>query len=132
MVNYVNLDYIPNDNDLIAMYYVELAPECKDLEQACEEIAKESSIGTWTEIATLSADIAERLKPSAFYIDPEHNIVKIAYTEELFEAENLPQILSAIAGNIFGMKVLKHLRLIYLSFPKDIIEKYMGPKYGML
>lgn len=131
MVNYVNLDYIPNDNDLIAMYYVELAPECKDLEQACEEIAKESSIGTWTEIATLSADIAERLKPSAFYIDPEHNIVKIAYTEELFEAENLPQILSAIAGNIFGMKVLKHLRLLDLSFPKDIIEKYMGPKYGI-
>jgi len=131
LVNYVNLDYIPNDNDLIAMYYVELAPECKDLEQACEEIAKESSIGTWTEIATLSADIAERLKPSAFYIDPEHNIVKIAYTEELFEAENLPQILSAIAGNIFGMKVLKHLRLLDLSFPKDIIEKYMGPKYGI-
>ena len=131
MVNYVNLDYIPNDNDLIAMYYVELAPECKDLEQACEEIAKESSIGTWTEIATLSADIAERLKPSAFYIDPEHNIVKIAYTKELFEAENLPQILSAIAGNIFGMKVLKYLRLLDIGFPKAIIEKYMGPKYGI-
>jgi ribulose-bisphosphate carboxylase large chain len=131
LVNYVNLDYIPNDNDLIAMYYVELSPECKDLEQACEEIAKESSIGTWTEIATLSADIAEKLKPSAFYIDPKHNIVKIAYTEELFEAENLPQILSAIAGNIFGMKVLKHLRLLDISFPKDIIEKYMGPKYGI-
>lgn len=131
MVNYVNLDYIPNDKDLIAMYYVELSPECKDLEQACEEIAKESSIGTWTEIATLSADIAERLKPSAFYIDPEHNVVKIAYTEELFEAGNLPQILSAIAGNIFGMKVLKHLRLLDVSFPKDIMEKYKGPKYGI-
>jgi len=113
------------------MYYVELSPECKDLEQACEEIAKESSIGTWTEITTLSADIAERLKPSAFYIDPEHNVVKIAYTEELFEAGNLPQILSAIAGNIFGMKVLKHLRLLDVSFPKDIMEKYKGPKYGI-
>ncbi len=131
MVNYVNLDYIPNDNDLIAMYYVELSPDCKDLEQACEEIAKESSIGTWTEIATLSADVAERLKPSAFYIDPEHNIVKIAYTKELFEAENLPQILSALAGNIFGMKVLKYLRLLDIGFPKAIIEKYMGPKYGI-
>ena len=113
------------------MYYVELSPDCKDLEQACEEIAKESSIGTWTEIATLSADVAERLKPSAFYIDPEHNIVKIAYTKELFEAENLPQILSAIAGNIFGMKVLKYLRLLDIGFPKAIIEKYMGPKYGI-
>ncbi len=131
MVNYVNLDYTPNNNDLIAMYYVELSPECTDLEQACEEIAKESSIGTWTEIATLSADIAERLKPSAFYIDPKNSIVKIAYTEELFEAENLPQILSAVAGNIFGMKVLKYLRLLDISFPKNIVEKYKGPKHGI-
>lgn len=34
--------------------------ESANLEQDCEEIAKESSIGTWTEIATLSADIADR------------------------------------------------------------------------
>ena len=131
MVNYVNLEYEPNNNDLIAMYYVEIAPECKDLEQACEEIAKESSIGTWTEIATLSVDIAKNLKPSAFYIDPKNNIVKIAYSKDLFEAGNLPQILSAIAGNIFGMKVLNNLRLLDVNFPKDIVEKYKGPKYGI-
>ena len=29
------------------------------------------------------------------------------------------------------MKVLKHLRLLDISFPKDIIEKYKGPKYGI-
>jgi len=130
-VNYVNLDYKPNNDDLIAMYYVEKSSECKDLEQACEEIAKESSIGTWTEIATLSADIAKRLKPSAFYIDAENNVVKIAYTKELFEADNLPQILSAIAGNIFGMKALKHLRLLDISFPKSIVSAYKGPKFGI-
>ena len=130
-MNYVNLDYKPNNDDLIAMYYVEKSSECKDLEQACEEIAKESSIGTWTEIATLSADIAKRLKPSAFYIDAENNVVKIAYTKELFEADNLPQILSAIAGNIFGMKVLKYLRLLDISFPKSIVSAYYGPKFGI-
>jgi len=131
LVHYVNLDYKPNKDDLIAMYYVEKSSECKDLEQACEEIAKESSIGTWTKIATLSADIAERLKPSAFYIDAENNLVKIAYTKELFEANNLPQILSAIAGNIFGMKVLKYLRLLDISFPKSIVSAYKGPKFGI-
>lgn len=131
MVHYLNLDYKPNNDDLIAMYYVEKSSECKDLEQACEEIAKESSIGTWTEIATLSADIAKRLKPSAFYIDAENNVVKIAYTKELFEADNLPQILSAIAGNIFGMKVLKNLRLLDISFPKSIVSAYKGPKFGI-
>ena len=113
------------------MYYVEKAPDCRSLEQACEEIAKESSIGTWTEIATLSADIAKRLKPSVFYIDPENNIVKIAYTKELFELDNISQILSAIAGNIFGMKALKYLRLLDITFPKDFISVYNGPKYGI-
>ena len=131
MVHYVNLDYKPNEDDLIAMYYVEKSSECRDLEQACEEIAKESSIGTWTKIATLSADIAEKLKPSAFYIDATNNIVKIAYTKELFEAGNLPQILSAIAGNIFGMKVLDYLRLLDISFPKSIVSAYKGPKFGI-
>ncbi len=130
-MDYVNLDYKPSENDLIAMYYVEISPECKNLEHAAEEIAKESSIGTWTEIATLSAEIAERLKPSTFYIDPENNIIKIAYTKELFEANNLPQILSAIAGNIYGMKVLKSLRLLDITFPKDIINAYKGPKSGI-
>jgi ribulose-bisphosphate carboxylase large chain len=131
LVHYVNLKYEPDKDDLIAMYYVEKAPECVDLEQACEEIAKESSIGTWTEIATLSSDIADRLKPSAYYIDPENNIVKIAYTKELFEVDNISQILSAIAGNIFGMKALKYLRLLDVSFPKDILNAYKGPKYGI-
>ncbi|MFX0104769.1 MAG: type III ribulose-bisphosphate carboxylase [Candidatus Hodarchaeota archaeon] len=131
MVDYVNLDYEPSENDLIAMYYVEISPECKDLEHASEEIAKESSIGTWTEIATLSNEIAGRLKPSTFYINPENNIIKIAYTKELFEANNLPQILSAIAGNIYGMKVLKSLRLLDISFPKDIVRAYKGPKNGI-
>jgi len=131
LVHYLNLKYEPNDDDLIAMYYVEKAPDCQSLEQACEEIAKESSIGTWTEIATLSADIAKRLKPSVFYIDPEKNIVKIAYTKELFELDNISQILSAIAGNIFGMKALKYLRLLDITFPKDFINVYKGPKYGI-
>ena len=131
MVHYVNLNYKPDGNDLIVMYFVERSSECKDLNQACEEIAKESSIGTWTEIVTLSADIAEKLKPSVFYIDPDNNIVKIAYTKELFEAGNLPQILSAIAGNIFGMKVLEHLRLLDISFPQSIVSAYKGPKFGI-
>jgi len=131
LVDYINLDYKPSENDLIAMYYVQISPECRNLQHASEEIAKESSIGTWTEISTLSPEIAERLKPSTFYIDPEKNIIKIAYTKELFEANNLPQILSAIAGNIFGMKVLKNLRLIDISFPKDIVNAYKGPKYGI-
>lgn len=125
------MNYVPTDKDLIAMYYVDKAPECSSLESACMEIAKESSIGTWTKISTLSPEIAEKLKPAAFYIDEVNNIIKIAYTQDLFEINNMPQILSAIAGNIYGMKVLKNLRLLDISFPKEILKAYKGPKFGI-
>ncbi|MFX1392013.1 MAG: type III ribulose-bisphosphate carboxylase [Promethearchaeota archaeon] len=130
-MDYVDLDYKPNENDLVAMYYVEKAPQCKDLEHASMEIAKESSIGTWTDILTMSADIAKKLRPSTFYIDQDKHLIKIAYTKELFEADNISQILSAVAGNIYGMKILKNLRLLDISFPKDIVKVYKGPKFGI-
>jgi ribulose-bisphosphate carboxylase large chain len=113
------------------MYYVEKASDVDTIEKACEEIAKESSIGTWTDIVTMSADIANHLKPSTFYIDPEKKVVKIAYIDDLFEADNISQILSAVAGNIFGMKALNNLRLLDINFPKRIIKSYKGPKFGI-
>ena len=131
MFEYIDLNYKPSDNDLIVMYYVEKASDVDTIEKACEEIAKESSIGTWTDIMTMSADIANRLKPSTFYINPEKKIIKIAYTEDLFEANNISQILSAIAGNIFGMKAINNLRLLDISFPKNIVKSYKGPKFGI-
>jgi len=131
MVDYINLNYEPTEKDLVVMYYVEKSHECKSLESASEEIAKESSIGTWTEISTLSSDIAKRLKPSIFYINEVNGIIKIAYPEELFELDNIPQILSAIAGNIYGMKVIENLRLIDVKFPKNMIDAHYGPKFGI-
>ncbi|MBA7503284.1 Ribulose bisphosphate carboxylase large chain [subsurface metagenome] len=131
MLDYLNLNYSPSGKDLRVMYYVEKAADTSSLEKACEEIAKESSIGTWTEIATLSEDIAQRLKPSVYHIDEKENIIKIAYNEELFEADNIPQILSAIAGNIYGMKAIDNLRLIDIEFPKSMVNVYKGPKFGI-
>jgi ribulose-bisphosphate carboxylase large chain len=131
LLDYINSNYKPDKNDLIAMYYVQKAPTCKSLEQASEEIAKESSIGTWTDIVTLSKEIAERLRPSVYYLNPKKNIIKIAYNKDLFEINNVPQILSAIAGNIFGMKVIDSLRLLDISFPEEILNFFKGPKFGI-
>jgi ribulose-bisphosphate carboxylase large chain len=132
MVDYINLDYSPHENDLVAMYYIERAPEsCPSLEKACEEVAKESSIGTWTEISTMSKDIAKNLRPSVYSIDEDNHIAKIAYTYKLFEAGNMSQIMSAVAGNIYGMKALNNLRLLDITFPKNIVDAYSGPKFGI-
>ncbi|MCK5062330.1 MAG: ribulose-bisphosphate carboxylase large subunit, partial [Candidatus Aenigmarchaeota archaeon] len=46
------------------------------------------------------------------------------------EAGNMPEILSSIAGNIFGMKTVKNLRLNDIIFPKQIVKSFKGPRFG--
>lgn len=59
------------------------------------------------------------------------NFVKIAYPVDLFELGNMPQILSSIAGNIFGMKAVKNLRLEDIDWPGKLIKSFKGPTYGI-
>ncbi|MBU4223474.1 MAG: type III ribulose-bisphosphate carboxylase, partial [Euryarchaeota archaeon] len=56
---------------------------------------------------------------------------KIAYPSALFEVESIPQLLSSIAGNIFSMKLLNNLRLMDVTFPKEVINSFHGPKFGI-
>ncbi len=59
------------------------------------------------------------------------NFVKIAYPIGLFEPGNMPQILSSIAGNIFGMKALKNLRLEDVHWPHKLVKSFRGPQFGI-
>ena len=127
MLDYIDLKYKPSPDDVICEYYVE--PNKVSIHEAAENIAGESSIGTWTNISTMNPRIAKKLKPNVFSING--NYIKIAYPADLFEYDNIPQILSSIAGNIYGMKILNNLRLEDISFPKKIVDKFKGPRFGI-
>ena len=127
---YIDLKYVPEKTDLLTEYYLEPAKGVT-FEQACEHIACESSIGTWTNISTLSPKLANELKPHVYAIDKKRKLAKIAYHEQLFEAGNMPGILSSIAGNVFGMKAVSNLRLNDISFTKNQVRSFKGPKYGI-
>lgn len=129
MLEYIDLRYKPSRQDLVCEYYVE--PHGMSLEKASEHIAAESSIGTWTDIATMNPHIAKKLKPRVFSINTRTNEICIAYRSELFERGNMPSILSSIAGNIYGMKVIDNLRLNDIHFPKSIINSFKGPRHGI-
>ena len=43
----------------------------------------------------------------------------------------MPNILSSVAGNVFGLKALKNLRLLDIQMPKDLIKSFKGPMYGI-
>ncbi|MGD6934998.1 MAG: type III ribulose-bisphosphate carboxylase [Candidatus Bathyarchaeia archaeon] len=125
-VDFVNLNYKPKETDLICTFSVE--PEGISLQEAAGGVAAESSVGTWTELTTVKPYV-EELAAHVFSI--QENTIKIAYPIELFEDGNMPNILSSVAGNVFGLKALKNLRLLDIQFPKELLDGFYGPAYGI-
>jgi ribulose-bisphosphate carboxylase large chain len=125
-IDFVDLSYIPVDDDLICNFHVD--SENLDVATAAGGVAAESSIGTWTELTTAKPYLRQ-LKATVFKI--EGNSINIAYPIELFELGNMPNILSSIAGNVFGLRALKNLRLNDVRFPRKTIGSFKGPKYGI-
>jgi ribulose-bisphosphate carboxylase large chain len=125
-IDFVDLDYKPRVEDLICSFHVE--PIGIPLDVAAGGVAAESSIGTWTELTTEKPYI-RRLQAKVFSIDG--NDVKIAYPIELFEQGNMPNILSSVAGNIFGLDAIRRLRLNDIRLPEKLVDSFRGPKYGI-
>jgi len=125
-IDFVNLKYEPKETDVICSFYVE--SEGISMKEAAGGIAAESSIGTWTQLTTSKAYV-EKLAAQVFSI--EGNNVKIAYPIELFESRNMPNILSSVAGNVFGLRTLKNLRLNDINFPSTLVRRFKGPKFGI-
>jgi len=123
--NFINLKYKPKGKDLICLFRVE--PNKISMREAAATVALESSVGTWTDVH--EKKYVQKLGAKVFSI--KGNQIKIAYPEELFEGGNAPNILSSIAGNIFGMKVVKNLRLEDVKFPKSILKSFPGPQFGI-
>jgi ribulose-bisphosphate carboxylase large chain len=125
-VDFVDQSYKPKTTDLLCDFYVE--PEGISLTEAAGGVAAESSVGTWTELTTIKPYV-EKLAARVFSI--KGNNIRIAYPIELFEPGNMPNILSSVAGNVFGLRALKNLRLNNIQFPKGLVQSFKGPLYGI-
>ncbi len=124
--DFVDLRYEPAKDEIVCLYRFEplegITPE-----EAAGRIASESSTGTWTTLHSLPPRMKD-LQATAFEI--EENYVRIAYPLDLWEEGNAVQLLSGIAGNIFGMKALENLRLIDATLPAAYLRQFKGPHFG--
>jgi ribulose-bisphosphate carboxylase large chain len=125
-LDFVNLTYQPKETDVICTFHVE--PEGASLKEAAGGVAAESSIGTWTELTTAKPYVSQ-LAAHVFSI--RDSTIKIAYPLELFEEGNMPNIISSIAGNVFGLRTLKNLRLLDIELPAALLRSFKGPMYGI-
>ncbi len=112
-------------NHIIATY--KILPIKKEI---IEAVAAESSIGTWTKVE-LPEKRFKQLSAKIIEWQKKLSLVKIAYPLILFEKSNLPQLLSSVAGNIFGMKTIKRLHLLDLNLPEKYVKSFPGPKFGI-
>lgn len=108
--------------ELVAKYHVETDLPIK---KAAEAIAAEQSTGTWTEVKGADNPLAARV------IRAERDLVEIGFPVELFEPGNIPQYLSVIAGNLFGLGSLRKVRLLDLDFPESLVRAHPGPRFGI-
>jgi len=128
--SFVDLKYKPSNTDVVCQYKVIPSKGFK-FREACSMVAGESSVGTWTDVGTMNPRIAKTLTPKVYYLDEKNNIARIAYPLALFELGNLPEILSSIGGNIFGMKSVKGLFWEDINIPKKMLKSFKGPRFGI-
>jgi ribulose-bisphosphate carboxylase large chain len=108
--------------ELIAKYRVETD---LPIEKAAKAIASEQSTGTWTEVQGENNPLAARV------ISAQGTDVVIGFPEELFEPGNIPQYLSVVAGNLFGLGALKKVRLQDVIFSERLMREHKGPRVGI-
>ena len=125
-IDFVDLEYEPSEMDLVCAFHLETSGPPLDV--VAGGVAAESSIGTWTKLTTVKPYMAE-LQARTFEI--EGNGIRVAYPQELFEPGNMPNILSSVSGNVFGLEDIKSLRLNDIEFPTGLMEGFKGPKYGI-
>ncbi len=112
---------------LVCYYYVE-GSEGYTPTNVAAAIAAESSIGTWTHVLT---ETKRAWRFAGRVIDVKGNYAMVAFPIELFEPGNIPQLLSVVAGNLFGLKAIKNCRLLDIRLPKKYVRGFKGPRFGL-
>jgi len=121
-MSYIDLKYRPR-NDVVCDFSVEPVTRFN-----IEQLAAESSVGTWTELHT-TKPYMQKLAAKVFSVRGKD--VKVAYPLSLFEPGNIPNLLSSVAGNVFGLGSLKNLRLNDISLPESYVRSFRGPTFGV-
>ncbi|RLG12276.1 type III ribulose-bisphosphate carboxylase [Candidatus Pacearchaeota archaeon] len=127
---FIDLKYKPKSDELITQFYINPKKRLS-LKEVASNVAGESSVGTWTDVKTMKPRIGKLLSPKVFYLNEKKKIAKIAYPLHLFELGNLPEILSSVAGNIYGMKPVRGLFWQDIEIPKKMLYSFKGPRFGI-
>ncbi len=128
-------DYPVKDTDLLACFKV-IPQDGVDPEEAAAAVAAESSTGTWTTVWTDLLTDLDYYKGRAYRIEEVPGQkgawhAFIAYPLDLFEEGSVVNVITSIAGNVFGFKAVRSLRLEDIRFPVAYVTTCGGPPHGI-
>ncbi len=119
--------------DLIATYYFR-TKDGVDASYAANAIREEQTTGTWTSLSTVNDKTAyvhdlDGSVEDLVELPDGGYLTRICFPHEIFEKGNIPQYLSVIAGNLFGLWKLEAVRLLDIDLPEKLCG--CGPKFGI-
>lgn len=122
-------------DDLIATYYFR-PRDGVTADFAAQAISEEQTTGTWTNLSTVNDHTAYVHADDGEVMDivslgDGGYVTRIRYPYEIFEPGNIPQYLSVIAGNLFGLGKLEAVRLLDIDLPDAFRTVHPGPKFGI-
>lgn len=131
---------------VIATYVIETS---LPLAQAAEILAGEQSTGTFVRVERESDDLRARFAAQVESIDEipltgasplpgtvgdpathRRARLRIRFPLDNF-GPSLPNLLAAVAGNLFEIKQLAAIKLVDLDLPPAFAERYAGPQFGV-
>ncbi|MEI7640314.1 MAG: RuBisCO large subunit C-terminal-like domain-containing protein [bacterium] len=125
-------------------YFIQ-TPE--DPRKIAQTMATMQSTGTWQKLDRETKKIVSRFGAKVYsvsktaqragalptkYKNKRKNaaIVEIDYPYNNF-GFNIPMLLTTVAGEIFDMQELLSVKLLDIEFPKEYLNKFQGPKFGL-
>jgi ribulose-bisphosphate carboxylase large chain len=128
--SFIDLKYKPKSTDVLCQFKI-IPAKGYSFREVCSITAGESSVGTWTDISTINKKTQEKITPRVYYLDEKNKRCRIAYPCDLFELNSVPDIMSSIGGNIYGMKCVTGLLWEDVTLPKIMLDKFKGPQFGI-
>ncbi len=126
---YAPLQEVDPDSHIIATYRV-MPKEGMSVLDAGVQIAAEESVGTWTTVKATERVLG--LAAKVVRVKEAEGLVWVAFPLDLFDVESgIPNLLSIVAGNLFGLSALRRVRLLDLHIPRAYAGAFRGPKFGI-
>ena len=127
------------ENHQVATYL--LHTDTEDILKLAAMMAAEQTTGTWVRVPGETREMLHRHRgkilncweiPDVEIVnlregDLRSHVIQIAYPWENFGAQ-LPMLLTTVFGNI---SMMGDIKLIDLSFPRELAEQLPGPKFGI-